>query len=114
MDVTNIARVAHEINRAYCASIGDTSQVSWDDAPMWQRDSAVVGVNLHINNKDTSSECYHESWIKEKVESGWIYGATKDAELKTHPCILPYKELPVQQKSKDYIFRAVVHALGSY
>jgi len=28
----NIAKVCHEANRAYCESIGDNSQLSWEDA----------------------------------------------------------------------------------
>ena len=35
----------------------------------------------------------------------------KDAERKEHPCCVPYDALPVEQKTKDYLFRAVVHAL---
>ena len=42
MDRTEIARVAHEINRAYCASLGDTSQPAWEDAPEWQQQSAKL------------------------------------------------------------------------
>ena len=28
-----IAKVCHDVNRAYCKSVGDDSQVSWEDAP---------------------------------------------------------------------------------
>lgn len=38
------ARAAHEANRAYCLALGDTSQPAWDDAPEWQRTSAMKGV----------------------------------------------------------------------
>ena len=37
---------------------------------------------------------------------------TKDAEKKTHPCIVPYSDLPVVQRAKDYLFREVVHTLA--
>jgi len=32
MDITKerIAKVCHEVNRAYCAGIGDNSQVPWE------------------------------------------------------------------------------------
>jgi hypothetical protein len=45
-----IARVCHEVNRAYCESLGDMSQPSWEDAPQWQKDSAMLGVKLHTEN----------------------------------------------------------------
>lgn len=44
MTPEQIARVVHEVNRAYCEALGDTSQPKWEDAPQWQRDSAMLGV----------------------------------------------------------------------
>ena len=111
MDRTEIARVAHEINRAYCASLGDDSQPSWDNAPDWQKASALAGVDMHLANPDATPENSHESWLAQKTAEGWKYGPVKDAEKKEHPCFLPYAELPPEQKAKDYLFRAVVHAL---
>ena len=107
-----IARVAHEVNRAYCASIGDHSQPAWEDAPEWQRSSAINGVLFHVANPQATPENSHESWMKEKAEAGWSYGEVKDAEKRTHPCFRPYNELPQEQRSKDYIFKAVVSAMA--
>lgn len=111
MNVLAIAQVAHAINLAYCLSLGDSSQVAWDDAPEWQRQSAILGVEMHLNNPDATPEQSHESWLAQKVADGWVYGEVKDAEAKTHPCCLPYADLPPEQKAKDYLFRGVVHAL---
>lgn len=111
MKVLVIARVAHEINRAYCASLGDTSQPAWEDAPEWQQKSAIAGVEMHLANPDATPEQSHESWLAQKVADGWVYGEVKDAEKKEHPCCRPYDELPAEQKSKDYLFRSVVHML---
>ena len=111
MKVLVIARVAHEINRAYCASLGDTSQPAWEDAPKWQQQSAIAGVEMHLANPDATPEQSHESWLAQKVAAGWVYGEVKDAEKKEHPCCRPYDELPPEQKSKDYLFRSVVHML---
>jgi hypothetical protein len=43
MDLTveQIARVCHETNRAWCEVNGDFSQMTWDNAEDWQRQSAV-------------------------------------------------------------------------
>jgi hypothetical protein len=110
MIVTLIAMAAHEANRAYCAALGDLTQLLWDDAPDWQKDSAIAGVNMHLANPDATPEDSHASWLAEKVAAGWIYGPVKDADKKEHPCCVPYAELPEAQKAKDYIFRGVVHA----
>lgn len=111
MTVEQIASVCHEANRAYCLSIGDSSQTAWKDAPEWQRTSAINGVAFHINNPNASPSIIHDSWLKEKIDSGWRYGPVKDAVKKEHPCCVPYNELSEEQKAKDSLFIGVVRAL---
>lgn len=110
MDIMDIARVAHEVNRAYCESQGDFSQLNWEEAPEWQRDSAIAGVELHMAN-NVGPEKSHENWREHKLADGWVYGPAKDPEKKQHPCMVPFEELPKEQQAKDFLFRAVVHAL---
>lgn len=114
MTIENIAKAAHEVNKSYCESIGDNSQTSWEDAPDWQKSSAIKGVQFHIDNPEASPSASHEAWMKQKEEEGWKHGAVKDVEKKEHPCYLPYDQLPVEQKSKDYLFKQVVHSLKPY
>ncbi|WP_271270511.1 Gp49 family protein [Aliamphritea hakodatensis] len=111
VSLPDIARVAHEINRAYCEAMGDMSQEEWSQAPAWQRDSAINGVNFHLMNPDADAGLSHINWMAEKKADGWVYGETKDPEAKTHPCMVPFNQLPIEQQAKDFLFRAVVHAL---
>lgn len=111
MYVNMIAKIAHETNRAYCQANGDTSQLPWEESPQWQRDSCVNGVKFHIDNPGVTPEQTHENWMKQKEAEGWVYGEVKDPEKKQHPCMLPYKELPPEQRAKDHIFKAVVGKL---
>jgi hypothetical protein len=111
MTITDIARVAHEANRAYCLSLGDASQPAWDDAPDWQRSSAENGVRFTAENPDAGPEASHESWLAQKRDEGWAYGDVKDPDAKTHPCFRPYEELPLEQRTKDALFQAVVKTL---
>lgn len=106
-----IAEVCHEANRAYCRTLGDFSQPAWVDAPEWQRNSAINGVNFHVDNPGSLPSASHDNWLAEKIASGWKYGLIKDPELKEHPCCVPYEELPDDQKKKDKLFIAVVEAL---
>lgn len=106
-----VARMAHEVNRAYCDSLGDHSQPAWSDAPHWQKESARVGVRFHWDNPEAGPDASHVSWLKQKEADGWKYGPVKDADKKEHPCYMPYDGLPVEQRAKDYLFRAVVHSL---
>lgn len=106
-----IARVAHEANRAYCLTLGDDSQPPWDAAPKWQKDSALVGVKFHVDNPDAGPSGSHECWLEMKKADGWKYGEVKDPVKREHPCFLPYDELPDDQKVKDALFVSIVRAL---
>lgn len=107
-----IAMVAHEVNRAYCLSIGDESQPVWDEAPDWQRQSSLVGIDMHTANPNATPEESHASWLAQKVAEGWTYGEVKDVIEKKHPCCRPWDELPPEQRVKDYLFRGVVHVMN--
>jgi hypothetical protein len=111
--IAAIARACHEVNRAYCESQGDLSQPAWQDAPDWQRQSAVNGVIYALGHPNPKPADSHESWLAEKRRDGWRYGEVKDPEAKTHPCFVPYDELPASQKAKDYIFLAVARAMAA-
>lgn len=106
------ARITHEANRAFCRTIGDYSQPEWERAPDWQRDSARNGVQFHLDNPNASPGASHANWLTQKLAEGWVYGPEKDPVRKTHPCCVAYDQLPVEQRAKDYLFRAIVHALA--
>lgn len=106
------ARAAHEANRAYCLALGDTSQLAWDDAPDWQRLSAYQGVR-RVVLEDATPEQLHESWTALKLAAGWKHGPVKDSEKLEHPCMVPYSELPEQQRRKDALFGGVVRAMAA-
>jgi hypothetical protein len=109
--VMRIARAAHEQNRAYCEAIGDQSQAKWEYAPQWQRDSAINGVLGVARGHITSPGDAHRSWLAEKQANGWTYGPVKDADAKTHPCMVPYEELPQAQQEKDALFLQLAKSL---
>jgi hypothetical protein len=113
MQVSDVARVCHEVNRQYCLATGDSSQPSWEDAPEWQKSSAVNGVRFHLDNPEASPSASHECWLAQKEAEGWKYGAVKNPETKEHPCFVPYDQLPVEQRAKDYIFSSIVRELAA-
>jgi hypothetical protein len=107
-----IARVCHEVNRAYCLAIGDASQVPWEEAQEWQRWSAVTGVEIARANPSLGPDEIHQEWLETKREQGWKHGPVKDPEKREHPSFVPFDDLPPAEKAKDYIFLAVVRALS--
>ena len=108
-----IARVCHEVNRGYCEFLGDTSQVPWEEAQDWQKQSSLNRVSFHVSDPNAGPDACHEDWLAEKVADGWVYGPVKDADKKTHPCMVSYADLPAEQRAKDHIFRAIVLAMSS-
>lgn len=106
-----IAMTCHEANRAWCQSVGDYSQKPWDEAEEWQRNSAIAGVKFRLENPDATEDAQHNAWMADKIKDGWVYGEVKDAEKKTHPCIVPFNQLPGFQQKKDTLFCAIVDAL---
>jgi hypothetical protein len=43
-----------------------------------------------------------------------VYGEVRDNEKKINPAMVPYEQLPVEQKSKDYLVKAVVDNLKQF
>jgi len=50
------------------------------------------------------AEMEHTHWCREKKDEGWRYGPTKDANIKTNPSLLPWEELPEEERDKNREF----------
>lgn len=47
------------------------------------------------------AENVHEVWAASRMSEGWTYGPERNDELKQHPCLIPYDELPETEKDYD-------------
>ncbi len=43
----------------------------------------------------------HDVWAQSRIEQGWTYGLQRDDVQKHHPCLVPYEELPEEEKAYD-------------
>lgn len=114
MNILQIAMVCHEANRALCEGNNDFSQKTWQEAEEWQRTSAINGVEFKLKNPDATPEDQHKAWCADKYAAGWNHGDIKDAEKKTHPCLVPYNMLPIEQQAKDHVFTSIVSCLKPF
>lgn len=106
------ARAAHEAIRVIQVEHNEPNVASpWDEAPQDIKDSCYIGIQRVIDNPEITSEELHDSWIETKLSQGWQYGEVRNEELKLHPCLVPYSELPSFQRLKDALFRNTVKAV---
>lgn len=43
----------------------------------------------------------HEVWAQTRIEQGWKYGSERNDAEKLHPMLVPYEELPEEEKTYD-------------
>lgn len=53
----------------------------------------------------------HEVWSQARMAQGWTWGPERDDAAKRHPCLVPYDELPEEEKVHDR--NAVAGALAA-
>jgi hypothetical protein len=109
-DITKVAQLCHNMNKAWCEFNGDSSQPTWEDTPKTIQDSAIAGVitTLGLINSDIDtpsiSQALHDQWAEYKTNEGWVYGEEKNIDKKTHPCLVDFSQLPKADRIKDEVF----------
>lgn len=53
--------------------------------------------------KEQLAKNTHEVWAEARMREGWTYGDRRNDELKQHPCLVPYEQLPESEKEYDRI-----------
>ena len=56
------------------------------------------GLNVLI---EQMAKNVHEVWAQSRMEQGWTYGPERNDQLKHHPCLVPYEQLPEDEKAYD-------------
>jgi hypothetical protein len=104
-----VADITHAATLAFQGRVGDPCPGQpWFAETDEQRQSVIDGVRKA--RMGTTAEKSHENWVRFKLEHGWTLGE-KDPQRKTHPNLVPYAELPYDEKVKDQLFLAIVTAL---
>lgn len=78
-------------------------------------DSADKGTPYTLTEADVEylARYEHDLWVAERRESGWQYGAVKDAARKITPYLVPYEALSEEIKELDRdTIRNIPHLLA--
>lgn len=61
-----------------------------------------VIIETHIEQHlENMAELEHDLWCEERQSQGWKHGSPRDNARKIHPLLIPYMELPENEKDKD-------------
>jgi hypothetical protein len=64
----------------------------------------VSGIRLPAAIQEVTEDIarqVHETWAQIRINEGWQYGPLRDDRLKETPCLVPYDELPEEEKLFD-------------
>lgn len=53
------------------------------------------------NDVETIAKNIHDTWAAQRSRDGWTYGGAHDYEMKKHPSMVEYEELPESEKDMD-------------
>jgi hypothetical protein len=81
----------------------------WEERDEKFRKQMIEVVKKYLSMKQLPTpEEAHNSWMKSYFEMGWKYGKERNPELKTHPDLISFYDLPKDERDKDAIFLALV------
>lgn len=65
-------------------------------------DTSNVVLSDELNElSEAMAKNVHEVWARSRYAQGWTFGSERSDSLKTHPCLIPYEELPECEKDFD-------------
>jgi len=63
--------------------------------------SGVILSDELLELAELMAENVHEVWAATRIAQGWSYGPERNDSEKKHPCLVPYGELPEEEKTYD-------------
>jgi len=100
--VYNAARIAA------IAALAPIIPVPWNEREQAFKTQFIEVIERQCGEQRSSSpEELHGSWMQAYFAMGWKYGDSYDRENKTHPDLVPYSQLGQLERDKDAVFVAL-------
>ena len=99
--VERIAEICHEAK-------------AWNQTTKGQKESVMAGVRNILEGKTKRPQDSHAAWLRWKEVNGWKRGPKKDEAKKEHPNMVKFKELPEDEKVKDFLFFNIARTLAEH
>ena len=65
-------------------------------------DTSKVKLSLDLLElAEKMAENVHDVWARTRIDQGWTYGPERNDAEKKHPCLVPYDQLPEEEKVYD-------------
>ena len=111
MNVEQLSELVHETLSRYRVLIGETAHPSWTEAGDDMRSSTRKNVTAHLDalasGRPLAASHSHDKWMEERKGAGWVYGVPRDNAMKIHPSLVPYEQLPMNERLKDHILNGL-------
>lgn len=80
----------------------------WEDRGQAFREQFIRVLKKYFEEELPTPEEAHDSWMDAYIKMGWKYGAMRDPVRRTHPDMVPFDDLPKDERDKDAIFLSFV------
>ena len=98
-------------NAARLAAIGSGAPIvplEWEKREQDFKDQFVKVIERQCGeDRSSSPEELHGSWMQQYLTMGWVYGDKYDRENRIHPDLVPYAKLGQLERDKDAVFVAL-------
>lgn len=79
-----------------------TTKMTSDNYTPKPADTSDITIPEDLNSlMEQIARNVHEVWASGRIDEGWTYGPELNGELKKHPCLVDYDELPESEKDYD-------------
>lgn len=123
--LNRVAKLVHYALDAMNAYTGNSPAVGWNELPKFRKDVCRGVVSLvakrldgmveeRVSDKEAAGAMpdlilqVHDVWADAYRDNGWTYGEEYDPDNKTHPCLVPFEDLPESEAIKDVLVVGLV------